>query len=239
MHTLTHFRFCPFSRSIRLILAEIEVAADLVEERPWDWRPEFLALNPAGELPVLQLQGGPILCGSYAISEYIGEEVKTHPRSPGGARPVPLFPGNREDRAEVRRLVAWFHHKFHKEVSGPLIEERVWNLLRASSGGQATTRPADPDLVRSVRSNLRYHMSYVSWLADQRNWLAGDELSFADFTAAAHLSCLDYLDEAPWDDYAPAKAWYARIKSRRAFQPLLADRVPGLAPPAHYTNLDF
>ena len=39
MHSLTHFRFCPFSRSIRLLLAEIEIEPTLVEERPWEWRP--------------------------------------------------------------------------------------------------------------------------------------------------------------------------------------------------------
>ena len=58
MHKLTHFRLCPFSRAIRLALAELGLEVELVEERPWEWRPEFLALNPAGELPVLQLEGG-------------------------------------------------------------------------------------------------------------------------------------------------------------------------------------
>ena len=84
MHTLTHFRLCPFSRAVRLALAEQNIEVELIEERPWEWRPEFLALNPAGELPVLQLEGGPTLCGVYAISEYLAEAKP--PRARGGRR---------------------------------------------------------------------------------------------------------------------------------------------------------
>ena len=50
---------------------------------------------------------------------------------------------------------------------------------------------------------------------------------------------IDYLGEVPWDEYAMAKSWYVRLKSRRSFQPLLADRMPGLPPPNAYTDLDF
>ena len=37
----------------------------------------------------------------------------------------------------------------------------------------------------------------------------------------------------------PAKDWYARVKSRPGFRPLLADRVSGVTPPTHYADLDF
>ncbi len=64
-------------------------------------------------------------------------------------------------------------------------------------------------------------------------------MSFADLSAAAHLSVIDFLGEVPWPEYPGAKLWYARMKSRPAFRPLLADRVPGVAPPAGYADLDF
>jgi len=79
----------------------------------------------------------------------------------------------------------------------------------------------------------------VSYLADRRRWLAGDEMSFADLAAAAQISSVDYLGEIPWEDYPVAKLWYARLKSRRAFRSLLADRVPGIMPVTHYADLDF
>jgi glutathione S-transferase len=64
-------------------------------------------------------------------------------------------------------------------------------------------------------------------------------MSFADLAAAAQLSVMDYLSEVSWAEFAEAKAWYARVKSRPAFRPLLADRLPGFNPPDAYANLDF
>lgn len=231
MHKLTHFRLCPHSRSIRLALVEIGVAFELAEERPWEWRAQFLQLNPAGELPVLEIQSGPILCGAYSIAEYVGEEVKRHPVD---GRAVPLFPGNREERAEVRRLVDWFHRKLDREVTRELVEEKALSRLKPGS-----ERSPDADIMRAIRANLRYHLSYVSYLADHRRWLAGEELSFADLAGAAHLSVVDYLGEVPWESWPSAKSWYARVKSRPAFRPLLADRIPGIPAPLHYADLDF
>jgi len=74
---------------------------------------------------------------------------------------------------------------------------------------------------------------------ERRRWLAGENFSLADITAAAHLSTLDYLGDVPWDNHEPAKEWYARIKSRPSFRPLLADHIPGAPPPKHYADLDF
>ena len=61
----------------------------------------------------------------------------------------------------------------------------------------------------------------------------------SDIAAASHLSSLDYIGDVPWDEYEPAKEWYARIKSRPSFRQILADHVPGTAPPKHYADLDF
>lgn len=232
---LTHFRLCPFSRSIRLACAELELAPVLVDERPWEMRPAFLAVNPAGELPVLELANGLTLCGAYSISEFLAEEAEN---SEADERTMRLFPGAPEDRAEVRRLVDWFHGKFNREVTQPLVAEKVVGRFAGGPAGQ-THAPPNVELLRALRANLRYHLGYISFLADQRRWLAGDEMSFADLAAAAHLSVIDYLGEAPWDDYLLAKSWYVRLKSRRAFQSLLADRLPGMPPPIAYTDLDF
>jgi glutathione S-transferase len=232
MHKLIHFRLCPLSRAVRLALAELDIEVELIEERPWEWRPEFLAVNPAGELPVLQIEGGPALCGVYAISEYLAESAPADPDEPPA--PLALFPGSREDRAEVRRLLDWFNSKFNREVGQELLHEKVY--ARVLPG--ANPRP-DADILRAIRTNLRYHMSYISHLAHQRHWLAGDDLSFADLAAAAHLSSVDYLGEVPWEEFAVAKIWYARLKSRRAFRSILTDRLPGAIPAPHYADLDF
>lgn len=231
MHKLTHFRLCPISRSIRIVLDELDIPFELADEQPWQLRAAFLSLNPAGDLPVLEITNGPILCGSYAISEYIAEEMKRHPRD---GLAVPLFPGSREDRAEVRRLVDWFHGKCHREVTRELLQEKVYSQMQ--SGG---SRQPNADMMRAVRANLRYHLSYVSYLTYGRRWLAGEDLSFADLAAAAHLSTVDYLGEVPWDEYPVVKEYYVRLKSRPSFRNILADRVPGAPTPSHYADLDF
>jgi glutathione S-transferase len=232
---LTHFRLCPFSRSIRLAMAELGLEPVLAEERPWEGRAAFLAINPAGELPILELPGSLILCGAYAISEFLAEEAA---QAEADERAVRLFPGTIEDRAEVRRLVDWFHGKLNREVTQALLAEKVYGRLAGGSSSQPQGAP-NLELLRALRANLRYHLGYISFLSDQRRWLAGDEMSFCDLAAAGHLSVMDYLGEVPWDDYPLAKSWYVRLKSRRSFQSLLADRIPGVPPPLAYTDLDF
>ncbi|WP_333793680.1 glutathione S-transferase family protein [Hyphomicrobium sp.] len=231
MHTLTQFRLCPKSRSIRLALAEVAFEAALAEERPWEWRDEFLALNPAGELPVLEIDSGPVLCGAYAISEYFSELLKDREKD---GPPPPLFHGPLDEQAEQRRLVDWFHGKLDREVTRELLVERVYGHLMP---GEA--HAPDPAALRAIRANIRYHLGYVNHLAHERRWLAGDEMSFADLAAAGHLSSIDYLGEIPWEAYPAAKAWYARLKSRPSFRSLLADRTPGIAPAPVYADLDF
>jgi len=231
MYKLIHFQLCPLSRAIRIALAERGLEVELIAEHPWEWQPTFLALNPAGELPVLQIEDGSALCGAYAISEYLSDEM-------GESQPelgmVPLFPGNREKRAEVRRLVDWFNGKFYREVTHELLSEKVY--ARYSPGADPTP---NAEILRAIRANLRYHMTYVNYLSHQRSWLAGDELSFADLAAAGQISSVDYLGEVPWEEFGEAKVWYARLKSRRTFRTIMTDRIPGIMPPAHYANLDF
>lgn len=230
MYTLTHFRLCPLSRSIRLGLAECDIEAELVEEFPWEWREAFLALNPAGDLPVLQRDGAIVICGAYAIVEYVAETEAT---VAGDGEPM-LFPGTAEQRAEVRRVTDWFHGKMNREVTRELLSEKVYARMQPGD-----PQAPDTDVLRAIRANLRYHMSYIGHLADQRSWLAGEAMSFADMAAAAHVSCADYFGEVPWEEFPAAKGWYQRIKSRKSFRTLLTDRLPGVPPPLIYTDLDF
>ena len=227
MLTLFHQPLCPHSRFIRLILGEYGLEARLVEERFWDRRDQFLILNPAGTLPVLIDEGQPPVPGAAIIAEYLDE-------TRGQAEP--LLPRDPGERVEVRRLASWFNDKFHAEVSGPLTTERIFKrYMTAEQGGG----PPDTDAIRAGRHNIRYHLAYLGWLVRTRNYLAGDRMTFADLAAAAHLSVADYLGDVPWSEDEAAKNWYARVKSRPSFRPLLTDTLAGVAPAAHYANLDF
>ncbi|MBM3502419.1 MAG: glutathione S-transferase family protein [Alphaproteobacteria bacterium] len=222
MRTLYHFWLCPFSRKVRIALGEKSLPFELVFEKYWQRREEFLHLNPAGQVPVLVEEDGRALAESSAIVEYLDE-----------AYPDRLLIGfDATARAEARRLAAWFDLKFHHEVTRNLLDEKL--LKRFMGMGEPSS-----EAIRAGRANLRAHLAYVAYLTERRNWLAGDDFSVADLAAAAHLSCLDYLGDVPWDDHETVKDWYVRIKSRPSFRPLLADHIPGLAPPRHYADLDF
>jgi glutathione S-transferase len=225
MRTLHHVVLSPFCRKIRLQLAEKKIPFALELERPWERRAAFLTLSPTGEVPVLREENGNVLCDSMAISEYLEE-----------ANPdATLMPKDPLARAEVRRLIAWFDHKFHREVTEKLIPEKVYKRFGWSRDG--ATAP-DMSRIREGLDAIKTHMAYLGSLADRKGWLTG-ELSLADFAAAAHISCIDYVGDVPWSVSAPAKDWYMRIKSRPCFRPVLADRLPGMPPPPHYANLDF
>jgi glutathione S-transferase len=227
MLTLLHHLLCPHSRYVRLILGEYALEARLVEEHFWERREEFLALNPAGEIPVLVQDGQPAVPGAGVIAEYLQE---THNGETN------LMPVAIPHRVEVRRLANWFNDKFHAEVSGPLVNERVFKRHKTKEQGGG---PPDTDALRAARHNIRYHLAYIGWLVGTRDWLAGDRLSLADLAAAGHLSAVDYLGEVPWNEDEAAKNWYARVKSRPSFRPILADVLAGLPPSKSYANLDF
>ena len=222
MRKLYHYWLCPFSRKVRILLTEKKLPFELIAINPWEIPNFFLGLNPEGVPPVLTDDDGKNIANAYPITEYLNE-VYFDP---------PLLGETSVQRAEVRRLVAWFDEKFNVEVTHRLVYEKV---LRRKMGQGVP----DSALIRIGNAIIHDHLEYIAWLCDRRKWLGGDEFSLADITAAAHLSCIDYLGSVPWEKHSAAKLWYARVKSRPSFRDILADVVPGLAPVAHYTNLDF
>ena len=221
MTRLYHVPLSPFCRKVRLVLAEKKVEVELVEERYWEQQPEFMRRNPAGKVPILKMDGK-LMAESQPICEYVNETM-----------PDPaLMPSDADGRYEVRRLCAWFDDKFHREVTANLLYERVNKKLTKQG------YPESKNVKAGARA-IKYHLDYMAWLLDQRRWLAGDAISLADFTAAAHFSSLDYISDIDWNRSQNVKDWYAKIKSRPAFRGILADQVPGFTPSPQYTDLDF
>ncbi len=226
MIVLHHSPLDAASRTARLCLAEYGLAFELVEEKPWERRTEFLAMNPAGTVPVM-VEDGVVVSGIGPILEYLDET-----RGPGaGSRR--LLPGAPAERAEVRRLLDWFLVKMRSEVSSHLVREKVTKRFDRSGESPDTTA------IRAGKANLRYHLHYIGFLMSQRSFMAGDWLTVADLAAGAELSVADYLGDVPWGEDETAKTWYARIKSRPSFRALLAEQVAGISPPQAYTDLDF
>lgn len=224
MWQLYQFPLCPFSRKVRLLLGEKGVGYELVRESPWVRRDEFLHLNPAGQTPVMVEAGRDLLLvDSMAICEFFEETVD---------KPS-LINGTAAQRAEIRRLVAWFDTQFYQEVAGPLLHERMVKRL----GG----RPAAPD-AKALRDAMKAaigHLDYTDYLLDHRNWMAGATFSLADLAAAAQFSVVDYLGGIDWKGHEQTQRWYMGLKSRPSFRPLLSERMEVIGPAAHYAQVDF
>ena len=220
MRTLFHLWLQPFSRKVRIVLSEKQLDFQLQIEKVWERRTEFLALNPAGDVPVLIEKDGTTLANSQVICEYL-EEV--YPE-------VNLLGHDPVQRAETRRLVSWFDMKFNREVTENIVGEKL--MKRFLKLGE----PHGPS-IRAGHANIHYHLDYIGFLTEKRKWLAGDRFSLADITAAAHLSAIDYIGDVPWEEHEAARRWYNKIKERQSFKPLLDDRIPGISPATAYEDV--
>lgn len=222
---LYHFAFDPGSRAVRLALGEARIDFSETPVRPWEDGCPVATLNPSGMPPVLQIPDGgrPLtLCEPAAILGWLEERTK---------EPL-LLPADAAERAEVRRLLAWFDRRFTDEVNAVLLHERMEKpLLRLG--------PPEARALRAGREALKSHLAMMEDLLARRDALAGRRISQADIVAAAHLSVLDYFGEVAWAGYPGLKTWYMKLKSRPCFRPLLADRFPGVPPSGHYADLDF
>jgi glutathione S-transferase len=223
MWQLYQFPLCPFSRKVRLLLGEKGVGYELVRESPWARRDEFLDMNPSGQTPVMaDSAAGIILIDSSAICEYFEETIEKSP----------MIAGTAANRAEVRRLVSWFDEKLYGEVVAPLLHERALKRI---------VHRATPDTkaLREAMKMANAHLDYIDYLLDHRRWMAGPVLSLADLAAAAHVSVADYLGGIDWRGHEQTREWYAGLKSRPSFRPLLSERMEIVGPPDHYDKVDF
>ena len=222
MWQIYQFPLCPFSRKVRLLLAEKGVAYELIRENPWERREAFEDLNPAGRTPVLHNPEKQItLADSLAICEYFEETVDKSP----------MINGTAVGRAEIRRLVAMFDENFYSAVTQPLLEERMKKRL-------VYRQSPDSRVLREAMRLANEHLYYIDFLIDHRPWLAGSTMSLADLTAAAQLSVADYLGGIDWTLHEQASSWYSVFKSRPSFRPLLTERMDVIQPPAHYADVN-
>jgi len=205
-------------------MREKELEFEAVQENAWERRPEFFALNPAGEVPVLLEPDGTVISGGYAIMEYLEEAYRDNNKRYIGS--------SISERAEVRRIIDWFDRKFDAEVTQLILFEKVFKRLMRCGEPQS-------DAIRAGKKNILSHLDYIGFLTAESHYLVGEAMTLADIAASAHLSALDYLGDVPWEHNANAKEWYALMKSRPSIRAVLIDRVPSFRPPKHYEDPDF
>jgi glutathione S-transferase len=104
-------------------------------------------------VPVLVEDNGLVIPDSSVICEYLEEAYPD----------TALLGHTLAERVEIRRLVAWFDGKFAQEVSRNLLGEKF--LKRLFGRGQP-----DVAMIRAGYANLRSHLEYIGWLAEQPRW---------------------------------------------------------------------
>ncbi|MFC0687197.1 MULTISPECIES: glutathione S-transferase family protein [Sphingomonadaceae] len=222
MWHIFQFPLCPFSRKVRLLMAEKGIAYELQTARPWEGEDRLFAMNPAGRTPVVrEAERNIVLSDSRAICEYFEETVDRNPQISGTA----------QQRAEIRRLVAMFDENFFNDVSGPLLHERMKKRL-------VLRQSPDAKILRESMKLAHDYLDYIDYLIDNRPWLAGSTMTLADLTAAAQISVADYLGGLDWSSHEQARGWYLVMKSRPSFRPLLSERMEVIQPPSHYAEVD-
>jgi glutathione S-transferase len=160
----------PPSRSIRVLwtLRELEVEFEFVNVDPTKGelrRPEFLALNPAGKLPVL-VDGDFVLTESVAIVLYLAEKYPEKGLLPGGLRA----------RAEVYRWLLF---------TATELEQPLWRMTR-----HALLYPPEKRLAAEIpiaRQDFLDMAEIMEKHMDGRQFLVGDSVTVADFVAAYTL----------------------------------------------------
>jgi glutathione S-transferase len=225
MYILHHQTICPFSRKIRFLLAQKGIEFELIKENFWERRKEFIAINTMGTVPVLvDRHSHQIVSGSSVIVEYIEEKHDDEKKYLGDSL---------SKKVEIRRLQMWFDEKFYHEVSKFILDERFFNRF-----SKEKIIP-NPDHFRLASHNLNIHFNYIEFLLETRKYLAGDQISIADFSAAGHISSLDYFGDINWQNRHAVKEWYSVVKSQKGFAEILKDRISGTPPSEQYEQLDF
>ena len=190
----------PNPQVVRTFMAERGISLDMeeVDIMAGDNRKsEFLNVNPAGQLPALQLDDGSILTEITAICEYLDES------QPGDR----LMGDTPEQRAKVRSWTRWadlnvcepLANGFRYSEGLPLFESRMRCIPEASDGLKACVQDK------------------LTWLDSQlgdRAFLAGDTYSLADILLSSFLAFGEQVGQPLNRDLNNLSAWYDRCTSR-------------------------
>ena len=157
--------------------------------------PEFLARNPNGRIPVLELEDGTCLAESNAILFYLAEGSRLSPRRPAGPRPRPPV--------DVLRAVQ------------PRALHRGRPPLDPAHGDDGSAAAQLPDKQAGGRAALAVMERHLG----ASEWFGGDAMGIADFALYAYTHV---ADEGGFDlaDYPAVGAWLARVAEQPGHVPM-------------------
>lgn len=198
--------WAPNPRRVRMYLAEkgIEIERCTVDLAAGEHLQEpFLALNPRGTVPVLELDDGETIADSVAICRYL-EALNPAP---------PLFGATPRD---IARIEAWTRKVEQEGYAGIVhaFRERSKHMAGRPLPGKWPPMPQIPELVERGRAMWALFVEMLDARLAARDWIATDAYSFADLTA---LVAVDFAQATRLSDgnLPPALArWHAAASAR-------------------------
>jgi glutathione S-transferase len=184
---------------LRLLLALLATPYELVEVdilRGESRTPEFLAMNPNGRIPVLELDDGEHLSESDAILFYLAEGTR-------------FLPAGRLERARVLQWMFFEQYSHEPNIATP----RFWLRHTRITEERAAALAAKRELGYAALTVMEKELA-------GRRWLVGDSMTIADIAlyAYTHVAEEGGFDLAP---YPNVRAWLARVAAEPGYVPML------------------
>ncbi|WP_434515417.1 glutathione S-transferase [Dechloromonas sp. ARDL1] len=191
----------PYTRKVRIVLAEKKIEYDFVVESPWTPGNKVADYNPLGKIPVLVLDDDTALFDSRVIVEYIDNVTPNNK----------LFPAPNRERIEVKRWEA---------LADGLCDAAVAALLERK-------RPANEqsaDWIDRQLAKVKRALAFMSEELDDKSFCMGTHISMADLALGTALGYLNFrFPEIAWQASHPnLSKLYDKLMQRPAF----ADTIP-------------
>jgi len=166
----------------------------------------FLRINPNGKVPAL-VDGDFVLSESNAIMQYLAS------RMPNNS----LWPEDDRTRADICRWQFWQASQWSK-ATGTLVWENMIKKFLGAGGPDPAKVKEGEELFHGSAAVLDNHLK-------DREYLAGNALTLADFSVAAMLI---YARPArlPLEKYENIRAWYGRLEKLDAWKKALPTMMP-------------
>ncbi len=197
----------PNPRRVRFFLAEKGIEVDKEEidiVAGENLKPEYLKINAAGLVPVLQLDDGANLCEAPAICRYLESQY-----------PKPNLMGL--DPLETASIEAWerFAEMAGLQAVGEVFRNS-FDAFKTRGLPGSTLVDAIPALVERGKVRLAAFYEQLERRLGMRAYLAGDRFTFADITACCAVDVASFMKMPPPEGYGNIKRWHDAVSMRPA-----------------------
>ncbi len=190
----------PNPHIVRMFAAELGISLDLVEidlRAGENRQPEFLARNPAGQLPALELASGEVITEVTAVCEYLDELSDSS-----------LIGDTPTERAQTRMWT----RRLDLSICEPMLNGfRFAEGLPIFQDRMITIPEAAPGLKKIAQDRLAW---LDEQMADRREFIVGSRFTLADVFFYCMLTFGNRVGQPLSSEHARVTAWYERIASR-------------------------